>query len=164
MQEKFNNVKNAARVVNNSLKEKVSFIKDQSDIKKLKEALASPCFKIGDKTFDKRTIEEAIKFKEERYKSNRIKIEKFSHGKADKELVEEIKTSMGKLKQEIAKLEFTVRSIEKGKAPAPPVQTNIIEQPSKTTPLSSKDYIQHLDTLAGYVGQAGVYEGYIKST
>lgn len=119
--------------------------------------------------------------KERKIEENEFKIKK---------LGEEIgKNNSLKLKEEVAKLEFQIRSLEKGQAPRPPQQHTVeppelshkkpalnpqqqhtmeppvktaVPQPSRAAPKSPKDCIKYLQTLTEYVDKAGIYEGSTK--
>lgn len=96
--------------------------------------------------------------KERKIEENEFKIKK---------LGEEIgKNNSLKLKEEVAKLEFQIRSLEKGQAPRPPQQHTIAqpvkEQSLRAAPKSPKDCIKYLQTLTKYVEKAGIYEGSTK--
>ena len=188
LQEKFYNCSNAIKALNNGLKNirlsrmqrtinnSILGLENKQttlrvDIIELRKENRNLFFKRDISQQDRERIREVnkstIEKKEKQIESIKVEIEKLGTkegmrkriGELKQKFEIDIKTNINKFKYEIAKLDFAVRSIEKGKAPAPPVQTNMVEQPSRTTPLSPKDCIQYLDTFTGYVEQAGVYEG-----
>lgn len=177
LKEQISNLKNAERELQHSRKElsqvPASLEKleqEQSDLRREVNVLNHENRKLflqamrGEITYDKMKGQrednyKEIKAKNSKIHNNNIEIKNFEE--KIKRLHNNIQNNSINFKKEVATLEFKIRSIEKGPAPKPPIQSlkgqdpKTPIQPVRPVPLSPKEIRDNLQKLAGSFNNHG---------